>query len=178
MISAGRRRINTDGGPSRVETRRTRWSARLPGGTIAQEVGVRRQMTSDWSIDLDPSYRSRVVDGDLQFVSLGPPRRTVWVSVWNPPESATPESIMEGILENVNPAPRERFREPGTDAGELRYASWYPEQTEDGEQWGLYGYTVRCGSYVQIALLGDSPMDRDWAVATWRSLRFTPDDEA
>jgi hypothetical protein len=42
------------------------------------------------------------------------------------------------------------------------------------EQWGLYTYTVRADSYVQAVLLTDSPAELDWALSTWRSLRFTP----
>ena len=135
---------------------------------------MRRRMTGEWSIDLDESFRGRVVDGDLQFVSLGPPKRSIWVAVWSPPESESPDTVLAGIREDVNPSPLERFEEPGAGPGERRYASWYPERTEDGEQWGLYGYTVRRGSYVQIVLLGGSADDREWALATWRSLRFEP----
>ncbi len=139
---------------------------------------MRRQMTTDWSIDLDSSYSGRIVDGNLEFVSAGPPRRSVWVSVWNPPETVSPDDILAGIREGMNPEPVERFEEHGAEQDELRLASWYSEPAERGEQWGLYGYTVRRGSYVQIALLADSPHDRDWALATWRSLRFTPDADA
>jgi hypothetical protein len=134
----------------------------------------RRGLTSEWSIELDSSFRSRTVDGSLQMVSPGPPIRTVWIDVWSPPAHRSPEEVLEEILQDVNPSPELRFREAGAGAEELRYASWYAEMDGEREQWGLYAYTVRAGSYVQAVLLTDSPAELDWALSTWRSLRFTP----
>jgi len=134
----------------------------------------RRDLTSEWSIDLDESFRGRVVDENLQLVSPGPPARTIWIAVWSPPEDQPAEALLAEILRDVHPAPRERFREAGTGGDEIRYASWYPEVVEGREQWGLYGYTVRAGSYVQLSLLSDDPADLDWALSTWRSLQFRP----
>jgi hypothetical protein len=133
-----------------------------------------RELTEDWSIDVDDSFRGRVVDGDLQLVSLGPPLRTVWITVWAPPPG-TVEDVLAGIARSAHPDPVERFEERSSDDAEVRIASWYPEPTADGgAQWGLYAYTVRDGSYVQSAFLTDHEADRDWALKTWRSLTFTP----
>jgi hypothetical protein len=132
----------------------------------------RLDLTSEWSIDLDESFRGRVVDEDLQLVSPGPPVRTIWIAVWSPPPDRKPADVLEEILLDVHPSPRLRFREAGADADEVRYASWYAETDEGREQWGLYAYTVRPGSYVQAAVLTHEPADLDWALTTWRSLRF------
>ena len=134
----------------------------------------RRGLTSEWSIELDGSFKSRTVNGSLQLVSPGPPTRTIWIDVWDPPAHRSPEEVLDELLQDVNPAPERRFREAGTDPEELRYASWYAETDGEREHWALYAYTVRTGSYVQMALLTDSPTDLDWALTTWRSLRFTP----
>jgi hypothetical protein len=123
----------------------------------------RRGLTSEWSIELDGSFRSRTVDGSLQMVSPGPPTRTIWIDVWGPPAHRAPEDVLEEILEDINPAPDLRFREAGTGPEELRYASWYTETDGERQQWELYAYTVRAGSYVQAVLLTDSPADLDWA---------------
>jgi hypothetical protein len=136
------------------------------------EFVTRRGLTSEWSIDVDESFRGRVVDEDLQLLSLGPPVRTIWIAVWSPPPTLPPAEILDGILQDVHPSPHQRFREGGADPEELRYGSWYPETDDGREQWGLYGYTVRPGSYVQAALLTDAPDDLEWALTTWRSLRF------
>jgi hypothetical protein len=133
----------------------------------------RRGLTSEWSIELDGSFRSRIVDGSLQMVSPGPPIRTIWINVWEPPARGSLEDVLEEILQDVNPSPERHFREAGSDAAELRYASWYAEVDGEREQWGLYAYTLRAGSYVQAVLLTDTPADLDWALSTWRSLRFT-----
>lgn len=142
--------------------------------TSKGEFVVRRRLTHEWSIDVDDSFRAHVVDEDLQLVSPGPPVRTVWIAVWSPPPTRSPDDILDDILHDVHPSPQLRFREDGADTDELRYASWYPETDEGREQWGLYAYTVRPGVYVQTALLTDDPADLDWALTTWRSLRFRP----
>jgi len=138
------------------------------------EIVPRRGLTSEWSIDLDDSFRGRVVGENLQLVSSGPPIRTVWIAVWGPPPDQAPADVLDEIRRDVHPSPQLRFREEGTDADELRYASWYAETDGARQQWGLYAYTVRPGSYVQAALLTDDPADVAWALTTWRSLRFRP----
>ena len=137
---------------------------------------MRRGLTRTWSIDLDESFQARVVDGSLQLVSPGPPRCTIWVNVWNPPEDETPDQVLAPILEDAHPHPDQQFQETGADAAEIRFASWYPEDVEGTTQWGLYAYTIRPGSYVQAAFLCDTADELDWALAAWRSLRFTPPD--
>jgi hypothetical protein len=135
---------------------------------------TRRNLSEQWSLDLDDSFSGQLVDGDLQLVSPGPPVRTIWLAIWYPPPEHGPETLMTWVLAEVNPDPVERFEEVGTDEGELRYASWYPEEVDGARRWALYGYVVRQGSYVQAAFFVDDPSERDWALATWRSLRFRP----
>jgi hypothetical protein len=140
---------------------------------------TRRNLSEQWSIDLDASFRGTVVDGDLQLVSPGPPPRTIWLAIWYPGAEHGPETLMDWVKAEVNPRPVARFEEAGTDDGELRYASWYPEDMTDAggrrrRQWALYGYVVRRGSYVQAAFFSDLEADQAWALETWRSLRFQP----
>jgi hypothetical protein len=151
---------------------------RAAAPTATERFVPRRGLTGEWSIDLDESFRGRVVDEDLQLVSPGPPVRTIWIGVWSPPADQPPADVLEEILGDVHPSPRLSFREEGTDGDELRYASWYAETDDGREQWGLYAYTVRPGSYVQAAFLSDEPADLEWALGAWRSLRFRsrPDD--
>ncbi|HSP36627.1 MAG TPA: hypothetical protein VLR26_02615 [Frankiaceae bacterium] len=135
---------------------------------------TRRKLSDQWSVELDDTFTGRLVDGDLQLVSPGPPVRTIWLALWYPPIEHDPEKLLDWVLAEVNPNPVERFEEVGADEGELRYASWYPEEVDGRAQWALYGYVVRRGFYVQAAFFCDRPEDKDWAVATWRSLRFSP----
>jgi hypothetical protein len=137
---------------------------------------MRRTITDDWSIDLAEGFQSRVRDEMLQFVSAEPPLRTVWISVWGPPSDEAPADVLAEVLKDVNPDPVEHVRDANEDETELHYASWYPEEGRDGgRQWGLYAYTIRRGTYVQLACLvddGDEVEGREWALATWRSLRY------
>jgi hypothetical protein len=131
----------------------------------------RRQLTTEWSIALDASFAGRIVDADLQFVSQGPPVRTVWLAIWSPKSESIPETL-DRIKLHVHTSPEQRFEEAGTDPNERRYASWYPHVVGGRHQWGLYAYTVHQGSYVQAAFISDEPDGLEWALFTWRSLRF------
>jgi hypothetical protein len=135
---------------------------------------TRRNISDDWSLELEDGFTGRVVDGDLQLVHPGPPPRTIWLALWYPSPEHDAETLMSWVLAEVNPDPLERFEEPGTDEGELRYASWYPEEVDGHRQWALYGYVVRRLSYVQAAFFSDRESDRGWALETWRSLRYQP----
>jgi hypothetical protein len=84
------------------------------------------------------------------------------------PPARAPEALLDEILQDVHASPVRKWREAGTDPYEVRYASWH---SQDG-RWGLYAFTVRRGSYVQLAALTDDPADLDWALTTWRSLRY------
>lgn len=137
---------------------------------------TRRNLSEHWSIDLDDGFTGQVVDGDLQLVHPGPPPRNILLAIWYPNAEHGPETLMQWVLAEVNPAPTESFEEIGSDEGELRYASWYPEDpvTADGRRrWALYGYVVRRGSYVQSAFFSERAEDRTWALETWRSLRYS-----
>jgi hypothetical protein len=151
---------------------------------VASDAGhqasvARRQLTKAWSVELDDGFDSRRVDGDLQLLHRGPPVRTIWVAVWGPPADLDPRDVLQKILEDVHPDPVERFREASDDGEEVRYASWYPERSDRGTQWSLYAYTVRRGSYIQLACLVDDGDEggRDWALRTWRSLGYAPPDQ-
>ena len=138
---------------------------------------TRRNLSEQWSIELEDGFAGQVVDGDLHLVHPGPPPRTVLLAIWYPKQEHGPETLMQWVLAEVNPDPVERFQEPdpdGSDPDELRYASWYPETVDGRTQYALYGYAVRRGSYVQAAFFADDAGERDWALETWRSLRYDP----
>lgn len=131
---------------------------------------MRKPLTDGWSIDLDGDYISRVVDHNLQLVAPG---RTIWIAVWNLPAHQAPAATLDGIKHELpNPSPEGRVEEWSDDRLEVRYASWYPEPGDRGTQYSLYGYTIRGGSWVQAALISDSPRDTEWALAVWRSLSY------
>lgn len=137
---------------------------------------ARRRLTADWSIDVDERVLQRVVDGSLQMLDVGPPVRTIWMSVWIMPDDSSADEELGRIKAHVPPTVVRRFEEPGTDPDERRLASWYPERDEDGRtSWGLYAYTIRPACWVQAAFLSDSEDDLDWALDTWRSLRYEPE---
>ena len=128
---------------------------------------IRRQITAEWSIEVEDDFASRLEDGDLQLVVPG---RTIWLSVWAP-EDEPIEVVAE--LREGSPDFAQRFEEYGPH-GELRYATYYPEDDgSGGTQYSLHAYAIASGSFVQAAFLFDSPDDLDWALERWRSLRLT-----
>ncbi len=143
-----------------------------------RSLPVRRDITLEWSMTIEPEFGGRLVDGDLEFVAPGPPVRTIWISVWSfPPEpdpDNSPEAVLAEFRAQANPAVLQTFDEPGEDVAERRFATWYPEYVEGGLQWSLYGYTVRPEGWVQSAFFADSAEQLDWALETWRSFRFQP----
>ncbi len=138
-------------------------------------MAARRKLSREWSIELDPSFDSRVVDGDLQLMSLDPHVRTIWLSIWSPPPTDSVDDLLRGIRDDAHPHPVNRYSEQGSDESEKRYGSWYSENVGGRTQWGLYAYTVRPGTYVQAAFLTDFESDLGWALETWRSLRWAKD---
>ena len=78
-------------------------------------MNERRGLTKEWSIELDRSFQGRVVDGDLQLLSVGPPVRTIWIAVWSPPVSQPVEKTLADIEADSHPSPRRRFSEVGAD---------------------------------------------------------------
>jgi hypothetical protein len=137
---------------------------------------ARRGLTREWSIDLDPTFDGRVVDGDLQLMSVDPHVRTIWLSIWSPPATESVDDLLRGIRDDAHPNPVQRYSEGGSDEHEQRFASWYAENVDGRRQWGLYAYTVRPGTFVQAAFLTDYESDLDWALEAWRSLRWTQPD--
>ncbi|MFG1605668.1 hypothetical protein [Actinoplanes sp. NPDC049265] len=121
---------------------------------------ARRRLSDDWTIELPSDF-----DADLR----APDGRALLAEVITTPPARAPEALLDEILQDVHGSPEQKWREAGTDAYEVRYASWY---SQDG-RWGLYAFTIRRGSYVQLAALTDDPADRDWALAAWRSLRYS-----
>ena len=130
---------------------------------------MRRGITEDWSIDLDGDYDRAIVDGQLRFMTPG---RTIWLKVWRKPGLEVSATLTWIKAEAREAHPKEAVEFEELQGDEARYASWYSEPGIRGTQHSLYGYTIRTGTYVQSVMISDSPQDRDWALETWRSLRY------
>lgn len=135
----------------------------------------RTELTEEWSIDVDDSFVSRIVDDDLQMVSPGPPMRSIWAATYSPPRKQGAKDLIALAREQAPPEALETFEEHGADAGELRFAAWNQETVEGRQQWALYACTARRGALVQTALLSDEEADLGWALLTWRSVTYTGD---
>jgi hypothetical protein len=93
----------------------------------------------------------------------------VWLAVWSPPGDLDIDAVIEMIRGDMHPDPVLSYEEQDA-AGRPRLASWYPETVEGRTHWGLYGYTLGDGAFVQSAFLVPDPALLGWALDTWRSL--------
>ncbi|WGW13864.1 hypothetical protein LWF01_09045 [Saxibacter everestensis] len=136
---------------------------------------ARRPLTPHWSVELGEEFESRVLDGDLQLVSAGPPVRTVWASVYAPPL----EMPLTEILSEARDYPEqlgggvEVIESASED--ELRLAHWYGEEIDGRLQHSLFTYTARRGELVSLTFISDSADDKQWALDTWATLEFQRD---
>src|SRR5260370_26943707 len=104
---------------------------------------MRKQLTDQWSIDLDGEYLSRVVDHNLQLVAPG---RTLWIAVWHPPADQAPEATLEGLKRELpNPSPDGRVEEWSEDRLEDPYASRNPQPGRGRHQCSLHCHTIPRG---------------------------------
>lgn len=137
----------------------------------------RRGITQHWSVELDEDFADRVVEGDLQFVSPGPPPRTVWIALFSP-DGEDPAQVVAEIERNAPEETEQVFREGGPDRdaqdqGERRLAVWLAEDIDGHRQHALYAYVARPDQLLQAAFISDDAADLHWALAAWRSLRFS-----
>ena len=127
-----------------------------------------RQISEEWWIGLDESYKTRVEDGSLV---LWRPERTVWINVWNDSAGRTSSERLAGWTVDRHPDATDLFRE--NDGGLLRFAYFLEEpEDEGGQRLGIYSITVSESSTVQMACYFDLKEDQDWAAAVSRSVSF------
>jgi hypothetical protein len=161
---------------SPVGTVIVRWP---PGSPLGPEPGAppipefeRQRMTAEWSIEVPIGFQRRAVDGTLRLVNPGPPVRTIWIDIWNPPPDVDEEQMLAEFRSAPRPPDAVTYDEAGAEPSEHRLGSWYRELVEGREQWSLYAYTIRPSAYVQGAFIG-SDNDPDWTLRAWRSLDYS-----
>lgn len=141
-------------------------SQRPGGGTAMQQI------SADWWIGLDDSYKTRVDDGSLVFWK---PERTVWINIWKEGDGRPPRERLAVWKEDRHVAASDLFEESAPDVLRFAYLLEEPED-EGGHRLGVYSFTVSETSTVQMACYFDLREDLDWAVAVARSLSFRAPD--
>jgi hypothetical protein len=153
--------------------------ARTDGGKLLPEgppqsedplsdAPLRRQLTKEWSISLDSSFKARMDEATLVFVSPG---RTVMISVWGNPKGQSSEERLIALKKTANPSPVERF-EPAHPSL-CRFAYLLMESDDErGARWALYAFTLAAAGEIHIAIYFDDKADLDWALSTWESVEY------
>lgn len=127
-----------------------------------------QQISEDWWIGIDDSYKTRVDDGSLVFWR---PERTVWINIWKDNDGRTCRERLAEWVKDRDAAAADLYQTE--DNGLLRFAYLLEEpEDEGGERLGVYSYTVGASSTVQMACYFDLKEDQGWAVAVSRSLSF------
>lgn len=133
-----------------------------------------QQISKDWWISLDESYRTRVDDGSLVLWRGG---RTVWISIWGDTDGRTPRDRLAGWVGERDVAAVDLFQ---TEEGGLLRFGYLLEEAEDegGRKLGLYSFTVGESSTVQMVCYFDLREDLGWATAVTKSLSYGRPDPA
>jgi hypothetical protein len=125
-----------------------------------------RQISDEWWISVDETYRTRVHDGSLV---LWRPERTIWINIWNDRAGRSRRERLERWIADRDPRATDLFEHEA--AGLLKFGYLLEEPEESGgERLGLYSYTVSDRSTVQMACYFDLKEDLDWATAVSKSL--------
>jgi hypothetical protein len=140
-----------------------------PGGPL---VGYRRRpvavhLGGGWSIDIPGEMAEEWTDDGRWSAWDG--ERTVWFSAFTlqKPDGSTPTA--EECLERLTPPAGEAVEYRGERV--LGRAGFGPYE-EDGEQlWQLNARSAVAGAAALCNIFVRDPADRDWAIATWQSLR-------
>jgi hypothetical protein len=133
-----------------------------------------KQISHDWWISLDATYKERESNGSLV---LWRPERTIWINIWSDADRGTPRQRLDYWTHDRHEDATDLFAH---DEGNLLRFGYLLEEPEDegGRRLGLYSYTVAPSSTVQMACYYDLEEDTGWAEAVSRSLCFGGPDAA
>ena len=127
-----------------------------------------RQISSNWWISVDQTYRDRFDDGSLV---LWRPERTIWINIWDDAAHGTPRQRLDARICDRSPDAIDLFEHD--DGGLLRFGYRLEEPEEEGgTRIGVYSITVGPSSTVQMACYFDLEEDERWAEAVSLSLSF------
>jgi hypothetical protein len=135
-----------------------------------------KQISHDWWISIDETYKTRVDEGSLVFWR---PERTIWINIWNDANRGTPRERLDYWTHDRHADATDLFAHDDDDGTLLRFGYLLEEpEDEGGRRLGLYSYTVAASSTVQMACYFDLDEDAAWAEAVSRSLSFGAPDAA
>lgn len=127
-----------------------------------------KQISEEWWIGIDDSYRTRVDDGSLV---IWRPERTIWINIWKDNDGRTVRERLNGWTGDRHARATDLFEQE--DHGLLRFGYLLEEAEESGGQrLGVYSFTVSESSTVQMACYFDLEEDLGWATAVSKSLTF------
>jgi hypothetical protein len=132
----------------------------------ALPVSIQRRVNADWSVERGAGFTSGVHDGSLRFVAPG---RTVIVDALNTPSADAVDDVLASLLDRA-PTGEDQLTERAGD--ELRHAFWTVAVVDGRAQHELYGTVLRPGTAIQVTCVHDDPDDHEWAMQTWRSVRY------
>jgi hypothetical protein len=125
-----------------------------------------RQISEEWWIGVDDTYRTRVEDGSLV---IWRPERTIWINIWNDHAGKSRRERLERWIADRNPSSTDLFEHETPSLLSFGYLLEEPEEA-GGERLGLYSYSVSEASTAQMVCYFDLKEDLNWALAVSRSL--------
>ncbi len=148
----------------------------LPGTPL---VGYRRRAVTVvlpglWRLSVPGSF-GESWDAEGTYCA-GEPPRTLWVTTFAYPDDEAPDGTKlpaERLFSATEPDPGERIDLPA--AGALVGRAFLKKVDEGGKaHWELAGESAVPGRLATCTIAYDDERDRDWAIATWKSLAHGP----
>lgn len=132
-----------------------------------------QKLTNKWSVEISNLFtRRKEEDGDLVFVMKG---KTVRLAIWNSTNHTRQQLYDEHkynqeIRDQKDAPTLETFELSDNNAGRIGYMI---EESDNKKSYKvIYGLTIVDGEVVQAALYFDKDTDKEWALETWRTIKY------
>jgi hypothetical protein len=132
-----------------------------------------QRLTDNWSIEISNLFtRRREEDGDLVFAMKG---KTVRLAIWNSKNQSRQQLYDE---HKQNQETRDQKDAPTIETFELgdnnvsRIGYMIEESDNEKRYKVIYGFSIVDGEVVQAALYFDKDTDKEWALETWRTIKY------
>lgn len=134
---------------------------------------VTQKLTDNWSIEISNLFtRRKEEDGDLVFVMKG---KTVRLAIWNSTNQTRQQLYDE---HKHNQEIRDQTEAPTIEIFELsdrniaRIGYMIEESDNQKSYKVIYGFSMVDGEVVQAAFYFDKEVDKEWALKTWRTIKY------
>lgn len=132
-----------------------------------------QKLTDNWSIEISNLFtRRKEEDGDLVFVMKG---KTVRLAIWNSKNQSRQQLYddhkhQQETRDQTESTTLETFELSDSNTSRIGYMI---EESDNQKSYKvIYGFSMVDGEVVQAALYFDKDTDKEWALETWRTIKY------